>query len=324
MTTEAMPTTAGPDWHRRFRGFSWAVVIFTIGVVVSGDIVQATESGAGCGEHWPRCNGSVIPAIGNANTAVEFTHRIMTTVLSLGFIALLYGAWKLYGRGHRVWGATLWATFFLITEILLGAALVLFGWVDEDASWGRVIADALHVVNTFLLVGAIALIAWFASGGAAFRIDRNRRTDRLLLGSVIVVLLIAITGTINSLADTLDMSEAVDIDETPIAAVLVSIRGIHPAVAIATGAGIFYAMTLLRDSASGLALRLLQGVQAVIVLQFVVGILNIALLTPLETQIVHLVLADTLWILLILLTAQMLRTDAPEAAATDRPRVAVG
>jgi cytochrome c oxidase assembly protein subunit 15 len=324
MTTEALPTAVGTDWHRRFRGFSWAVVVFTIGVVVSGDIVQATESGAGCGESWPRCDGSLVPAIGDAHTAVEFTHRIATTVLSLGFIALLYGAWKLYGRGHRVWGATLWATFFLMTEILLGAALVLFGWVDDDASWGRVAADGLHVVNTFLLVGGTVLIAWFASGAPAFRIDRARRTDRLLVGSLIAVLLIAVTGTINSLADTLALSDQIDVDETPIAAILVNIRGIHPAVAIGGGIGIFYVMTVLRDAASGTTMRLLIGVQVVIGLQFVVGILNIALLTPLETQIIHLVLADTIWILLILLTAQMLRRDAQPAGVSARPRVVAG
>jgi len=315
MTTEAIPAAAGTDWHRWFRGFSWAVVVFTIGVVVSGDIVQATESGAGCGENWPRCDGSLIPAIGDASTAVEFTHRMATTVLSLGFIALVLGAWKLYGRGHRVWNATVWATVFLVTEILLGAALVLFGWVEDDASWGRVIADGLHVVNTFLLVGGTVLIAWFASGAPRFRIDRAGRADRMLFGSVIVVLLIAVTGTINSLADTLALSDQVDIDETPIAAILVNIRGIHPAVAIGGGIGIFYLMTLISDSTSGTTKRLLLGVQAVIGLQFVVGVLNIALLTPLETQITHLVLADALWILLILLTAQMLRVDAPRTVA---------
>ena len=317
MTTEAIQTLSSTDWRRRFHAFAWAVVVFTIGVVISGDVVQATESGAGCGENWPRCDGSMIPAIGDLNTAVEFTHRMATTVLTFGFFALLYGAWKLYGRGHRVWNATLWATLFLVTEILLGAALVLFGWVDADASWGRVIADGLHVVNTFLLVGGTVLVAWFAGGAPMFRMDLERRTDRMLLGSLVLVLLIAITGTINSLADTLALSDQVDIDETPIAGVLVSIRGIHPAVAIGGGIAIFYLMTLLDDGGSSLGRRLLLGVQAVVVVQFIVGVLNIALLTPLETQITHLVLADTIWILLILLTVHLLRSGAPQRQLAD-------
>ena len=292
--------------------FAWAVLVFTIGVIVSGDLVQATESGAGCGEHWPRCDGSLFPSIGDAHTAVEFTHRMATTVLSLGFVVLLVAAWKLYGRTHRVWTASLVAAGFLVLEILLGAALVLFGWVEDDASWGRVIADGLHVVNTFLLVGAIALVAWYAGGGSRPWIDMSRRPDQFLLVAGATVLLIAITGTINSLADTLALSDAVEIDETPIAAILVSVRGIHPALAIAGGAGIFYLMTQLSDAATGISARLLIGVQAVIGVQFLVGILNIALLTPLETQIVHLVLADTLWILVLLLGARMLSAGSAD------------
>jgi heme A synthase len=317
MATKAIPSTVGTDWRRRFHGLSWTLVVFTVGVIVSGDIVQATESGAGCGESWPRCDGSLIPVIGDANTAVEFTHRIATSVLSLGFVALVIGAWKLYGTRHRVWKATVWATVFLVIEILVGAALVLFGWVEDDASWGRVFADGLHVVNTFLLLGATVVVAWFAGGGSGFQVDRTRGVDRRLLASAGVVLLIAITGTLNSLADTLALSDTVDIDETPIAAILVSVRGIHPALAIAGGIGVFALMVQLSDDASDGAVRFVLAIQAVIAVQFVVGILNIALLTPLETQIVHLVLADVIWILVMLLVARMLsaRGASSEVAA---------
>lgn len=315
MATEAIVTARGADLRRWFHGFSWGVLTFTIGVIVSGDVVQATQSGAGCGESWPRCDGSLIPSIGDAHTAIEFTHRMATTVLSLGFVVLLVGAWKLYGRGHRVWTATLWATGFLVLEILVGAALVRFGWVDDDASWGRVFADGIHVVNTFLLLGAIVLVAWFASGGARLHIDASRRPATLLLAAAATVLLITITGTINSLADMLALSDEVDIDETPIAAILVSVRGIHPALAIAGGIGVFYLLVQLGDAATGAAMRLVIAVQVAIAAQFLVGILNIALLTPLETQIIHLLLADTIWVLLVLLAARMLGTNAPERAA---------
>ena len=314
MATEAIAPARGADLRRWFHGFAWGVLVFTVGVIVSGDVVQATESGAGCGESWPRCDGSLIPSIGDANTAVEFTHRIATSVLSLGFLALLFGAWKLYGRAHRVWTATLWASAFLLIEILIGAVLVLFGWVEDDASWGRVIADGLHVVNTFLLVGATVLLAWFAGGRPRPRLDRARRPDQLLIAAGVMVLLIAITGTVNSLADTLALSDTVDIDETPIAAILVSIRGIHPALAIAGGSATFYLMVRLAESAPAGAARYVLAVQAVIGVQFVVGILNIALLTPLETQIVHLILAEALWITLIVLAARMLGSAPAQRA----------
>ena len=149
-----------------FARYAWFVLAATVVVVLSGDIVQATESGAGCGNSWPRCDGSLIPSIGDAATAIEYTHRMLTTVLGLLFAGL--GVWAFLRfrphRPHRVWTATLWAGGFFVVEVLIGAALVLFDWVEEDASIGRVIADSVHVVNTFLLLGAVALVATYASG----------------------------------------------------------------------------------------------------------------------------------------------------------------
>jgi len=303
-----MPT---PEAIRRYRLFVWALVAFTVVVILSGDIVQATESGAGCGEHWPRCDGSLIPAIGDAHTAVEFTHRMVTTILSLGFIVMVIAARRLFGRGHLVWRTALAATGILIIEILLGAALVLFGWVEEDASWGRVFADSFHVVNTFMLVGAVALVAHFAAGHRGFRVDTSLRRDRYLLFAVVIVVAVAITGTLNSLADTLYFSDQVDVDETPIAALLVTIRGIHPAVAIGGGVIALYLVHQVSARQPGQAENLGMAIQGVIALQFLVGIFNIVLLTPLETQIVHLTLADALWLLLLIFSAHTLQQTAP-------------
>ena len=308
-----MPPTT--EAIRRYRRFVWGIVAFTVLVILSGDLVQATESGAGCGEHWPRCDGSLIPAIGDAHTAVEFTHRIVTAVLSISFIVMVVAARRLFGRGHLVWRTALWATGFLILEIFLGAALVLFGWVEADASWGRVIADGFHVINTFMLVGAVALVAHFAGGNPGFRINPAARRDRYLLAAVAILILIAVSGTLNSLADTLYFTDGVNVDETPIAALLVSIRGIHPAIAIGGGVIIFYLVHLAAAHATGTTEKLALTIQGVIGLQFLVGIFNIVLLTPLETQIIHLTLADALWLLLLIFSAHTLAT-----APLDEPR----
>ena len=305
---------------QRYRRFVWSIVAFTVLVILSGDLVQATESGAGCGESWPRCDGSLIPAIGDAHTAVEFSHRVVTTVLSIAFIVMVIGARQLFGRGHLVWRTALWATGILILEIMLGAALVLFGWVEEDASWGRVVADGLHVINTFMLVGSVALVAHFAGGHPGFGINPTAKRDRYLIAAVAILVTIAVSGTLNSLADTLYFSDAVDVDETPIAALLVSIRGIHPAIAIGGGVIIFYLVHLAAAHATGAAEKLTFAIQGVIALQFLVGILNIVLLTPLETQIIHLTLADALWLLLLIFSARTLATP-PHAAP--RPAEAV-
>ena len=56
--------------------FSWAVLIFFVAVILWGALVRATGSGAGCGDHWPLCNGTVIQHSPRVDTIIEFTHRV--------------------------------------------------------------------------------------------------------------------------------------------------------------------------------------------------------------------------------------------------------
>jgi heme A synthase len=294
--------TSGSD--RRFAAYAWFVLAVTVVVILSGDIVQATKSGAGCGESWPRCDGSLIPSIGDAATAIEFSHRMLTTVLGLGFAGLGLWAFLRYRpqRPHRVWSATLWAGAFFVVEVLIGAALVIFGWVEEDASIGRLVADGVHVVNTFLLLGAVALVAAFASG---WRRPRLRSGDRRLIAAgMVTVIVIAITGAVNSLADFLfesdEVSAAVRADLLETTGWLREIRVVHPAVAIVGGIGILSLVTYLSQGAPRAAVRLGYAVRGLVGLLFVAGLANVALQTPLETQLVHLLLADALWIAFLL------------------------
>ena len=48
----------------RFAKLAWAVVAVNLLVIVWGAYVRASFSGDGCGDHWPLCNGQVIPATG--------------------------------------------------------------------------------------------------------------------------------------------------------------------------------------------------------------------------------------------------------------------
>ena len=307
--------------QRGYRTLTWLVLAFLVLLVLNGDIVQATGSGAGCGETWPRCDGSMLPILGDWETRIEFSHRVMTFLLSLGFVALVVGALRWYPRGHVVRRAVAWATGLLVLEIILGALLVVFGWVEHDASIGRVIVDGIHLVNTFLLVGATALVSWFASGGRPFRLDLKRgRTDQLAITGFVVILFIGISGAINSLADTLYFDDAVVVEETPIASILVSIRGIHPALAIGGGIAVFLIVRYLSVGAIGTSRKLAMVVQGTVWVQFVVGMLNIVLLTPMESQVVHLLLADVLWISYLYFVADLLAEPAA-VAVVDSPAV---
>ena len=292
-----------PGASRGYRLLAYAVLGSTIAVIIGGDVVQATGSGAGCGESWPRCDGSLFPAIDEVATGIEFAHRASTFVLSLLVAGLFVATRRAFPGFHRIRRAMDYIVVFFVLEIAIGAMLVLFGWVEDDASIGRVVADSLHVGNTFLLVGAVALLIHYARGGRSVRMRLSRPLDRLLLTGVLVLVVIAITGAINSLADTLfpagAVLEGVREEFGRAAPVLLRVRAVHPIVAIVAGSGLFgIARWLARSSSEpGLA----KAVQVIIGAQFLLGVLNIALLTPLETQILHLLAAEILWITYLLL-----------------------
>src|SRR5271170_2301888 len=117
-----------------FRRLAWGALLFNWAVIVWGAFVRASGSGAGCGSHWPLCNGQVIPHSPQIQTVIEFTHRAMSGVALLAVIGL--GGWSvlIFPPGHRVRKATIYAMVFFAAEALLGAGLVLLQLVAQDAS----------------------------------------------------------------------------------------------------------------------------------------------------------------------------------------------
>lgn len=309
----------------RIRLLAWSVLWLTVAVVIGGALVRATDSGAGCGESWPICGGQIIPEIGNYHTAIEVSHRLMTGLLGFGVIALYVLVRRDFSKTHRLHRAVVVGGILLIVESLLGASLVIFGWVEFDASIARLIVVPLHLVNTFMLVGAFTVAAFFASGGNGFRIQLAQTRDKLILAGLGIVLLIGATGALNALADTLIQSDALrqagDGEFLVTEPVLRRVRAIHPFVAISGGLGLYMLVRYLATGASRTVRRLTLGIQGIVWLQFIVGLLNIALEVPLETQLIHLFVADVLWIGLVLLGCHLLsESDLIEAAQSAVPK----
>ena len=168
---------------KRFAKYAWFVLIFNLGVILWGAYVRATGSGAGCGSHWPLCNGEVIPRSDQIETLVEFTHRLSSGVAFLLVAGMLVWAWRIYPKGHRVRRGAIFSMFFMITEALVGAGLVLFELVAEDTSTARALSISVHLVNTFVLLACITLTAWWATGGNAVKINwANLHIWLLLVG----------------------------------------------------------------------------------------------------------------------------------------------
>jgi heme A synthase len=299
---------------RAYAALGWSVLALTLIVILGGAVVRATGSGAGCGETWPRCRGHLIPFSPTSETLIEFTHRLTTVALAIAIVALIVWTRRLFPPHHRV-RRTLWVALGLfVLESLIGASLVVFGWVDTDASIGRALVVPLHLVNTFLLVAALALVAHFGGGGERFEVHLERPWDRRVLGGLVIILVIAASGALNALADTLHEAESVvggiRAEFGRAAPFLLRLRTVHPVVAVAGGIAVYVLAGRLAGLAGPVARRLARAVQVVVWAQFAIGIANIALLTPLEAQIVHLLAADALWILFVLLGARVLAVPA--------------
>ena len=133
----------------RMSKYAWFVLAVNIVVILWGAYVRATGSGAGCGSHWPLCNGAVIPRAPQIETIIEFTHRATSGIAFFLLLILVIWIFKIYPKGHRLRFGSGMAMLFMVTEALVGAGLVLFEWVAGDASLGRAISIVIHLINTF-------------------------------------------------------------------------------------------------------------------------------------------------------------------------------
>lgn len=285
-----------------FQRFAWGVLAFNIAVILWGAYVRATSSGAGCGGHWPLCNGAVVPRAPSLETFIEYTHRLSSGLALSAVLALLVWSFRAFPRGSRVRGAAVFASACLVIEALLGAGLVLFHYVAHNESVARVAFLSLHQVNTLLLVCVLTATAWLA--GSSDRAPDFRVVPHLLWSALGAVLLVAVTGTIAALGDTLypaaSVAAAVRQEFSGAASFLVRLRVLHPLLAVGTVFLVLFAIsTALREKLC--ARRTALVAVAFAVLQLAAGAVNIMLLAPVWMQMVHLLIADLLWIALCVL-----------------------
>ncbi len=292
----------------RFTKFSWFVLAYNMGVILWGAYVRATGSGAGCGSHWPLCNGVVIPRTPQLETIIEFIHRLTSGFALILVLILLVWAYRKYPKGHIIRKGALLSMIFIITEALVGAGLVIFEWVAGDMSSGRVISISLHLINTFILLACLTLTSWWASTNTAVSIKNRNLLIVIYSIGFIGIILIGISGAVTALGDTLFRSESlmegIRVDFSPSAHFLVRLRVWHPILAVIVG---FYLMSiglLLRMFYEELWIKRFSLILIfIVVLQLLAGLLNLLLLAPVWMQIVHLFFADLLWILFVLLFA---------------------
>lgn len=300
--------------NRRFANYAWGVLALNILVIIWGAFVRATGSGAGCGDHWPLCNGQVIPQPTEIATVIEFSHRVTSGLALLTVFGMLVWSFRAYPKGHLVRRGAVATTILIILEALLGAGLVLLQYVAFNVSIERAFWMGAHLINTLLLTGALTLTAWWASGGRALRLRSQGAIGATFWLAVAGMMLLSVSGAIAALGDTLTIAGGISPEENAIVAMLVELRIFHPLIATVTGALVFLAVQVANSRRpTRKTLRFGWAAVGLYALQLLLGTLNVILKAPVWLQMVHLLVTMAIWVLLVLFGAAALAAPAAQS-----------
>ncbi len=293
----------------RFARFAWIVLAYTFAVIVFGAYVRITGSGAGCGQHWPTCHGELVHRPESVETLIELTHRVTSGLSLIAAVALLVWGLRVFHRGHPVrWGVAL-AMVFMLLEALIGAGLVLLELVGRNDSISRAIVMAIHLSNTCLLTGAMAVAAYTSVEGRRPRLRGQGIGLWVVVGGLVGILLVSMSGAVTALGDTLypadadlALGERLASEQSGTAHFLQRMRIVHPILAVLVGLYLLWlAIALPKLPARDDVRRLGNVVAGLVVAQLCAGVVNIMLSAPGWMQLVHLALATAVWIAVVVL-----------------------
>jgi heme A synthase len=200
---------------------------------------------------------------------------------------------------------------------------VLFKLVAHDQSVYRAVAISVHLANTFMLLASLTLTAWWASGGERVRVRGQGQVASLLGAALLGALIVGITGAITALGDTLFPARSITEIGAPVgptAHFLQHLRVYHPYTAVAVGViAVAVAWLVAAQRPADAVKNLAFGVTVLFVAQVAAGFLNLFMRAPVPMQLAHLLLADGLWIVLVLLSAAACAENAPRALPVGQP-----
>jgi heme A synthase len=294
--------------RRKFTWFAWTVLAYNLPVIVWGAFVRVSFSGDGCGDHWPTCNGQLLPSQMAKPMAIEYTHRIMTGLDIFAVAALCIWAFQAFPKKHVVRRYSLFSLLFLFIEALLGAGLVLFRYVAKDQSAGRGWYLSAHLTNTMLMLGCFTITAWLAYNDPAT--IRLRNMSRTMMAAILTAMFVSITGAIAALGDMLypvvSLSEGVRQDFSSASTLLIRLRMLHPFIAVIGAIYIVLAAAQTMRGRDDDSPARMAGARVIFatVFQLALGALNLTLLAPIWMQLIHLIVADVVWIALVVMLCE--------------------
>ena len=273
--------------------------------ILAGAFVRATGSGDGCGATWPTCKGRIIPALTDTSELIEFSHRSVSGFLLIVTLIIFSKTRKLH-KASLVKSVTNYLTFFVIFEAIIGAVIVLFEWVGLNSSLPRIIAVPIHLVNTFGLLGSYAILYKILE-------DDIQEIKSIFNKNFILIsflfLLSGATGSITALADVLFPSASfiegflADFDKT--SEVLTRLRILHPIISTILSIVLYLYSTRINKK-YGVNVKLLK---TFVIIAVSLGVLNVLSNIVLPLSILHLAIADFLWISYIYVSIDLAKNN---------------
>ncbi len=307
----------------RFAKYAWLVLAYNLLVILWGVFLRASKSGDGCGQHWLTCQGEVVPSAPELKTIIEFSHRITSALDGLIVIVLLIWAIRIWqnSRGPASKHVLLFASgafLFVLIEGALGAGLVLTGNTAETLTPARPFWMGAHLINTLVLLTLLTITAWTASRGRSLKIVGDRTQLKWITVGVLLIFAVGITGSIAALSNMIfpsgTISEGIAKDFSATSHTILRIRPLHPILAAVSviflvfWAGWLKGKKILNPSAG----RLATALTWLAVVQAGFGALTLLTLGPILMQLGHLLLADAIWIVFVLLSVNLLCEDAAD------------
>ncbi len=300
-----------------FAKYAWFVLAYNIIVILWGVFLRASKSGDGCGQHWLTCGGEVIPSAPELKTIIEFSHRITSSLAGL-FILILLG-WALVNWFYReserksyLLKTVIGSFIFVAIEGLIGARIVLTGNTAETLTPERPFWMAGHLINTFILLALLTLTAWFASDGKRLSLNAKPKVLLLLGLGIFGVLFVGVSGSIAALSSMIfpssSLAEGFAKDFSPTSHILLRLRILHPILSVTVGTFLIFLANLLKTQAkeNNRISRWASVLSILVLIQFASGAITLLVQAPILMQIIHLLLADLLWIAFVLLLANVL------------------
>ena len=280
-------------------------IVLSILSILAGAFVRATGSGDGCGSTWPTCKGKIIPQLSDTSEVIEFSHRSVSGILLIVTLIIFIKSRNM-SKGSITRTTVNFLTFFVLFEAAIGAVIVLYEWVGLNSSLPRIIAVPIHLVNTFGLLACYAILYKVLLNN--FK-NIKQLWDRRFVFIAFLFLLSGATGSITALADVLFPSASFyeglmeDFDRT--SELLTRLRILHPMVAT----GLSVALIIESRKVQKDYKIDVKFFQILVFIAVILGVLNVLSNILLLLSILHLAIADLLWITYIYVSMDKIKIN---------------